>query len=142
MMVAAVDLLKGIAAGAGMGISLVEGANGGTFFILTNPPPGTNALLSYAPRQYNCRFHGPPLHYNPIPPTRATYCRTAYKAHSRPYGSSHGSVSDAPGKRDGKDTKVTDMLYACYDRAAAGEDFKEPVISEPPLEKVFTLPSS
>lgn len=29
MMVSAVDLLKGIAAGAGMGISLVEGANGG-----------------------------------------------------------------------------------------------------------------
>ncbi len=33
-------------------------------------------------------------------------------------------VPSAPGKRDGKDTKVTDMLYACYDRAAAGEDFK------------------
>ena len=33
-------------------------------------------------------------------------------------------VPSAPGKRDSKDTKVTDMLYACYDRAAAGEDFK------------------
>ncbi len=33
-------------------------------------------------------------------------------------------VPSAPGKRDSKDTKVTDMLYACYDKAAAGEDFK------------------
>lgn len=33
-------------------------------------------------------------------------------------------VPSAPGKRDSKDTKVTDMLYACYDKAASGEDFK------------------
>ena len=30
----------------------------------------------------------------------------------------------APGKRHGKDTKVTDMLYACYAKAEAGEDFR------------------
>ncbi len=29
-------------------------------------------------------------------------------------------VASAPGKRHGSDTKVTDMLYACYDMAAAG----------------------
>lgn len=34
-------------------------------------------------------------------------------------------VPSAPGKRDSKDTKVTDMLYACYDLAEAGKDFKE-----------------
>ena len=28
-------------------------------------------------------------------------------------------VPSAPGKRNSKDTKVTDMLYACYDLAAA-----------------------
>jgi aspartate kinase len=33
-------------------------------------------------------------------------------------------VPSAPGKRDSKDTKVTDMLYACYAAAEAGEDFK------------------
>lgn len=32
-------------------------------------------------------------------------------------------VPSAPGKRFGGDTKVTDMLYQCYDAAAAGEDF-------------------
>lgn len=32
-------------------------------------------------------------------------------------------VPSAPGKRFSKDTKVTDMLYACYDSAVAGEDF-------------------
>ena len=32
-------------------------------------------------------------------------------------------VVSAPGKRDSGDTKVTDMLYRCYDLAAAGEDF-------------------
>ena len=32
-------------------------------------------------------------------------------------------VPSAPGKRDKKDTKVTDMLYACYDRAEQGKDF-------------------
>lgn len=33
-------------------------------------------------------------------------------------------VPSAPGKRDADDTKVTDMLYACYDLAEKGEDFK------------------
>ena len=31
-------------------------------------------------------------------------------------------IPSAPGKRYSDDTKVTDMLYACYDAAAAGED--------------------
>ncbi len=31
-------------------------------------------------------------------------------------------VPSAPGKRDSKDTKVTDMLYHCYDMAVAEED--------------------
>ncbi|MDO4306670.1 MAG: aspartate kinase [Eubacteriales bacterium] len=34
-------------------------------------------------------------------------------------------VPSAPGKRFGGDTKVTDMLYQCYDAAAAGEDFSQ-----------------
>lgn len=34
-------------------------------------------------------------------------------------------VPSAPGKRFSKDTKVTDMLYACYDVAARGGDFSE-----------------
>ena len=34
-------------------------------------------------------------------------------------------VPSAPGKRFDGDTKVTDMLYACYDKAEAGEDFTE-----------------
>ena len=34
-------------------------------------------------------------------------------------------VPSAPGKRFSEDTKVTDMLYACYDKAKAGEDVKE-----------------
>lgn len=34
-------------------------------------------------------------------------------------------VPSAPGKRFSADTKVTDMLYACYDAAAAGQDFSE-----------------
>ena len=34
-------------------------------------------------------------------------------------------VASAPGKRNKEDIKVTDMLYACYDRAVAGEDFTE-----------------
>ena len=33
-------------------------------------------------------------------------------------------VPSAPGKRNAKDTKVTDMLYQCYALAEAGEDFK------------------
>ncbi len=36
-------------------------------------------------------------------------------------------VPSAPGKRFSDDTKVTDMLYACYDLAEAGKDFKEPL---------------
>ena len=34
-------------------------------------------------------------------------------------------VPSAPGKRFNDDTKVTDMLYACYDLAASGKDFKK-----------------
>lgn len=34
-------------------------------------------------------------------------------------------VPSAPGKRFSKDTKITDMLYACYDAAARGADFTE-----------------
>lgn len=33
-------------------------------------------------------------------------------------------IPSAPGKRNADDTKVTDMLYACYDLAEAGKDFK------------------
>lgn len=33
-------------------------------------------------------------------------------------------VPSAPGKRSADDTKVTDMLYACYDLAEQGKDFK------------------
>ena len=33
-------------------------------------------------------------------------------------------VASAPGKRSKEDTKVTDMLYSCYDSASSGEDFK------------------
>lgn len=36
-------------------------------------------------------------------------------------------VPSAPGKRFSDDTKVTDMLYACYDLAEAGKDFKGPL---------------
>ena len=32
-------------------------------------------------------------------------------------------VPSAPGKRFPEDTKVTDLLYACYNKAAVGEDF-------------------
>ena len=32
-------------------------------------------------------------------------------------------VPSAPGKRFDGDTKVTDMLYSCYDAAGKGEDF-------------------
>lgn len=34
-------------------------------------------------------------------------------------------VPSAPGKRDADDTKVTDMLYECYDLAESGKNFKE-----------------
>ena len=36
-------------------------------------------------------------------------------------------VPSAPGKRNSKDTKVTDMLYACYELAEKGEDFRIPL---------------
>lgn len=38
-------------------------------------------------------------------------------------------VASAPGKRFQDDTKVTDLLYRCYDAACAGQDFM-PVLSE------------
>ncbi len=34
-------------------------------------------------------------------------------------------VASAPGKRFDSDIKITDMLYACYDKAAKGENFSE-----------------
>ena len=34
-------------------------------------------------------------------------------------------VPSAPGRRFDDDIKVTDMLYACYDKAEAGEDFSD-----------------
>lgn len=34
-------------------------------------------------------------------------------------------VPSAPGKRFGKDTKVTDMLYACYAKAEAGKEYDD-----------------
>ena len=37
-------------------------------------------------------------------------------------------VPSAPGKRFSEDTKVTDMLYGCYDLAEAGKDFDMLVI--------------
>ena len=42
-------------------------------------------------------------------------------------------VPSAPGKRFPKDTKVTDMLYACYESAANGEDFSEHSIDTPQI---------
>ena len=39
-------------------------------------------------------------------------------------------VPSAPGKRFSSDTKVTDMLYECYDAAEKGKNFK------PMLEKI------
>ncbi len=44
-------------------------------------------------------------------------------------------VPSAPGKRDPKDTKVTDMLYSCYDMAARGGDFM-PLFNE--IKKRYT----
>ena len=37
-------------------------------------------------------------------------------------------VPSAPGKRNSRDTKVTDMLYACYAKAEAGEEFRVPLM--------------
>ncbi len=34
-------------------------------------------------------------------------------------------VPSAPGKRNSKDTKVTDMLYSCYDLAEQGKDYSK-----------------
>ena len=34
-------------------------------------------------------------------------------------------VPSAPGKRYDADIKVTDMLYACYEKASKGQDFSE-----------------
>ena len=34
-------------------------------------------------------------------------------------------VPSAPGKRNDKDEKVTDMLYQCYDAAAEGKSYKK-----------------
>ena len=33
-------------------------------------------------------------------------------------------VASAPGKRESGDTKVTDLLYRCYDAAVAGGNWK------------------
>ena len=38
-------------------------------------------------------------------------------------------VPSAPGKRFSADTKVTDMLYGCYDLAEAGKDFKNELVA-------------
>lgn len=37
-------------------------------------------------------------------------------------------VPSAPGKRNSKDTKVTDMLYACYELAEEEQDFRVPMM--------------
>ena len=37
-------------------------------------------------------------------------------------------VPSAPGKRNSKDTKVTDMLYKCYELVEAEEDFRVPLM--------------
>ena len=37
-------------------------------------------------------------------------------------------VPSAPGKRNAKDTKVTDMLYSCYELAEKDEDFRVPMM--------------
>ena len=34
-------------------------------------------------------------------------------------------VPSAPGKRNDRDEKVTDMLYACYDAASEGRSYKK-----------------
>ena len=34
-------------------------------------------------------------------------------------------IPSAPGKRNAKDTKVTDLLYACYDAASTGASYKK-----------------
>ena len=37
-------------------------------------------------------------------------------------------VPSAPGKRFSGDTKVTDMLYACYETAVSGKDFSDQLV--------------
>lgn len=37
-------------------------------------------------------------------------------------------IPSAPGKRNAKDTKVTDMLYACYELVEADEEFRIPLM--------------
>ena len=37
-------------------------------------------------------------------------------------------VPSAPGKRFSGDTKVTDMLYACYETAVSGQDFSDQLV--------------
>ena len=44
-------------------------------------------------------------------------------------------VASAPGKRDKNDTKVTDLLYSCYNLAVSGDNF-EPVLAQ--IEKRFS----
>ena len=39
-------------------------------------------------------------------------------------------VASAPGKRTSDDTKVTDLLYRCYDKAAAGEELSADIPAE------------
>lgn len=34
-------------------------------------------------------------------------------------------IPSAPGKRNSRDTKITDMLYLCYDKAEKGLDYSE-----------------
>ena len=34
-------------------------------------------------------------------------------------------VPSAPGKRDSNDTKVTDLLYQCYEAASSGQSYKK-----------------
>ncbi|MBQ1190169.1 MAG: aspartate kinase, partial [Lachnospiraceae bacterium] len=34
-------------------------------------------------------------------------------------------VPSAPGKRDSNDTKVTDLLYQCYEAASTGQSYKK-----------------
>ena len=38
-------------------------------------------------------------------------------------------VASAPGKRTSDDIKVTDLLYRCYEQAAAGENFEDTLVS-------------
>ena len=48
-------------------------------------------------------------------------------------------VPSAPGKRDSKDTKVTDMLYQCYDAVCAGQSYKR-ILDQ--IRKRYTIHSA